>query len=192
MKKLARIILLVILGIGVFIFGTTYIISLLMGEHPNQSKWDAFDNRFEKYYNIVSNNKDASSVSIALDSLEVFIKENDTIGLFDWDKNKFIEVDSLLKNRVSFEAQLKVDRRVNNSFYIDGSSLYVVEAVKKRLNDPDSFEHVETRHYTNEDMDYLAIDMTFRAKNAFGGTITKVATCQLFDDNSVKNLQIRD
>ena len=53
----------------------------------------------------------------------------------------------------------------------DGSHVKMVKAVKDRLNDPDSFEHDETRTWTVDAKGRNAVVMSFRAKNAFGGVI---------------------
>jgi hypothetical protein len=59
----------------------------------------------------------------------------------------------------------------------DGSHRALVRAVKDTMNDPSSFEHVETRY--RDDGETIFLRMTFRGKNAFGGmvmnTITAVA-----------------
>lgn len=57
----------------------------------------------------------------------------------------------------------------------DGSHREFVRTIKRQLNDPDSFEHDETR-VTPEKAGEHQIMMYFRAKNAFGGTIRALAT----------------
>lgn len=53
----------------------------------------------------------------------------------------------------------------------NGSHIKLNEKIKESLNDPKSYEHIET---TFRDMDsFLIINTTFTAKNAFGGTIKK-------------------
>jgi len=53
----------------------------------------------------------------------------------------------------------------------DGSHIKLTEKIKESLNDPKSYEHIET---TYRDMDsFLIINTTFTAKNAFGGTLKK-------------------
>lgn len=189
-SKTNKIILIAFASIAVIIFGGALLVSAVMGNHPHQKKWDEFSNNLEKDYEILIENKDSASVSQSLNRMEKFMVNNDTTGLLSHQKELYMQLDSILTNRKTIENKLKVERRLNNAFYLDGSSLHVVEAVKHQLNDPDSFEHVQTSHYTNPDMDYIAIDMTFRAKNGFGATVTRLATCQLYDDNTIKNLKI--
>jgi argininosuccinate lyase len=64
----------------------------------------------------------------------------------------------------------------------DGAHHELVRVVKKGMNDPGSFEHVETKVLVIKKQEHidtigqgkfndLYIHMTFRGKNAFGGTI---------------------
>lgn len=53
----------------------------------------------------------------------------------------------------------------------DGSHRKFVDAVKQQLNDPDSFEHDETRTWTVREDGRNQVLMQFRAKNGFGGVI---------------------
>jgi hypothetical protein len=51
----------------------------------------------------------------------------------------------------------------------DGSCLKLVRYVKNDLNDPDSFEHVDTGFWIIKD--HAVVIMKYRAKNAFGALI---------------------
>ena len=62
----------------------------------------------------------------------------------------------------------------------DGSHPALVRAVKKQLNDPESFEHLETS--TIDKGDYYIVIMKFTAKNGFGGRVTNTATVQCGKD----------
>lgn len=50
----------------------------------------------------------------------------------------------------------------------DGSNRDLVRQVKAGMREPDSFEHVETRIYGNDNGEH-GLWMTFRARNGFGG-----------------------
>jgi hypothetical protein len=63
----------------------------------------------------------------------------------------------------------------------DGSHSEIVKLTKGRMNDPNSFEHVETKVKPVEDGRHLLF-MTFRGKNAFGGTIVNRATATYAND----------
>ena len=68
--------------------------------------------------------------------------------------------------------------QVQELFFADGQNYQVVQAVKKSMNDPDSFEHIETRHVDNGTGD-VAITMMFRGKNAFGGKVINRAVAMV-------------
>lgn len=57
----------------------------------------------------------------------------------------------------------------------DGSHRDFVRQVRARLNDPDSFEHDETRVTPVSDEGTHLIFMEFRARNAFGGIVRNTA-----------------
>lgn len=64
----------------------------------------------------------------------------------------------------------------------DGSHRNFVKLVKKNMNDPDSFDHVETRYAVLSNNSGIQVSMKFRGKNAFGGTVLNHLTAQ-FDMN---------
>ena len=51
----------------------------------------------------------------------------------------------------------------------DGSHRGLTKLIKKSMNDPDSYNHVETRY--SDKGDHLIVKTTFRGKNAFGGVV---------------------
>lgn len=71
------------------------------------------------------------------------------------------------------------EERVNDlqSGY-DGSIRSVVKFVKNSMNDPESFEHVETRTGFYEKESFI-VSMKYRGKNQFGGVITKYIDVKL-------------
>ena len=52
----------------------------------------------------------------------------------------------------------------------DGAHIKLKQLVKRSMNDPKSFENVQTRY--NDNGDHLILHMVFRGKNAFGGVVT--------------------
>lgn len=54
----------------------------------------------------------------------------------------------------------------------DGSYRPLIKLVKDRMNDPESFEHVETRTGDYGDS-FFYMSMKYRGKNGFGGIITR-------------------
>lgn len=59
----------------------------------------------------------------------------------------------------------------------DGSHRKLERWVKNNMNDPSSYEHIETRYVDNTTS--IGIIMKFRGKNAFGGKVvtTVIAQC---------------
>lgn len=51
----------------------------------------------------------------------------------------------------------------------DGSHRGVTASIKRSMNDPDSYEHVETRY--SDQGSHLIVVTTFRGANAFGGKV---------------------
>lgn len=68
----------------------------------------------------------------------------------------------------------------------DGSHIELVKEIKKLMNDPSSFEHVETRY--NDQGSRLYVVMQFRGTNAFGGVVTQTATAYCDLDGNVEEL----
>ena len=59
----------------------------------------------------------------------------------------------------------------------DGSNRYLVKLIKENLNDPKSFEHVETVY--SDEGTYILVKMTYRANNAFGGLVLQNVTAKV-------------
>ncbi|WP_149525673.1 hypothetical protein [Sphingobacterium hotanense] len=72
---------------------------------------------------------------------------------------------------------------------LNGLILDFEYSVKEMLDNPDSFEHVETSY--NSAKNQANVKMKFRAKNKFGAVVTNVAFGVLnIDDGSVSNIRI--
>ena len=73
----------------------------------------------------------------------------------------------------------------------NGAHRNLEAAVKKAMNDPGSYEHVETKYMDRED--HIMVWMTYRGANAFGGKVLAriVATADL-DGNllTVQNIKL--
>lgn len=62
------------------------------------------------------------------------------------------------------------EERIKRGFSAwDGSHRGLERVIKKTMNDPDSYKHVETVYWDKGD--YLIVKTTFRGKNAFGGVV---------------------
>ena len=65
----------------------------------------------------------------------------------------------------------------------DGSHLELTRAIKKVMNNPDSYKHVETR-YTDLG-DTLMVRTTFRGTNKFGAVVTNTVAATVSLDGRV-------
>lgn len=72
----------------------------------------------------------------------------------------------------------------------DGANRDLVRQVKASMRDPDSFEHVETRIYGNDNGEH-GLWMTFRARNGFGGMNVEKVYARI-DHDSCKALRFGD
>ncbi|WP_392471381.1 hypothetical protein ACF3OC_08355 [Sphingobacterium cellulitidis] len=82
------------------------------------------------------------------------------------------------KDQSDYEAndpQGRIERHFSN---FDGSYTKFRNYIKDNLNNPSSFEHVETRYTDNNDGTVKVI-MKYRGENAFGAILTKYAKCTL-------------
>ena len=65
----------------------------------------------------------------------------------------------------------------------DGSHRGLTKLIKKSMNDPDSYDHAETKYWDNGD--YLIVKTTFRGKNAFGGVVINWVKAKVDLDGNV-------
>lgn len=59
---------------------------------------------------------------------------------------------------------------ISKHFLYDGSHIGLTLAIRKTLNDPDSYEHIRTTYVRNKDT--LTVTTIFRARNENGGMST--------------------
>ena len=78
-----------------------------------------------------------------------------------------------------------VDSQFSN---FDGSHRKVEAAVKSRLNNPSSYEHVNTQYTVNPDA--ITVQSTYRAKNGFGAVVTSSATAEVDAAGNVLSLSM--
>jgi hypothetical protein len=65
----------------------------------------------------------------------------------------------------------------------DGSHINLTKVIKKAMNDPKSYDHVETVYW---DMgDHLVVRTTFRGKNVFGGVVKNTVKAKVSDNGDV-------
>jgi len=99
-------------------------------------------------------------------------------------KGQLSELTTEIQRHERIEQQKKNrDQQIERQFSgWDGSHSGLVKRVKQQMNDPDSFKHVDTKRW---DMgNHLIVSMTFRGKNAFGGTVTNTVKAKVSLDGS--------
>lgn len=79
-------------------------------------------------------------------------------------------------------SQEEEDRRkeeiLSNCFSAwDGSHIKLTKLIKESMNDPDSYEHIETHYWNNNGKIY--VETTFRGKNAFGGIVKETISATI-------------
>jgi hypothetical protein len=68
----------------------------------------------------------------------------------------------------------------------DGSHIELTKIIKKAMNDPDSYEHVETVYWDMKD--HVVVRTTYSGKNAFGGRVKNWVKAKA--DNNGKIIEI--
>lgn len=71
---------------------------------------------------------------------------------------------------------------------IDGSNMAITDYLKQKLDDPDSYEHVETKWVERQDR--LIIYTTFRANNRFGAKIKQVVKAEVSLNNELLSMEV--
>jgi RNA polymerase subunit RPABC4/transcription elongation factor Spt4 len=107
----------------------------------------------------------------------------DYVGVnpYESEQDKQAEKDKAFAKKAVVEARVK---KLESQFSPwDGSHRTLERAIQKSMNDPDSYEHVET---TYRDMgDSLIVSTTFRGKNGFGGTVKNTVVAQVDLDGNI-------
>lgn len=78
------------------------------------------------------------------------------------------------------ERQIQLDKQFSAW---DGSHNTLTELIKKSMNDPESYEHVETNYW---DMtDYIVVRTIYSGKNAFGGRVKNFVKAKFDNDGNL-------
>ena len=73
-------------------------------------------------------------------------------------------------NRIKETSTGQSQKRIEQCFSKwDGSHIELTKLLKSSMNDPDSYEHVETRYWSRDNEIYIIT--TYRGKNGFGATV---------------------
>lgn len=98
------------------------------------------------------------------------------------------------RNKIEEEKRKKLaaekrKKRIESQFSAwDGSHRNLERVIQKSMNDPDSYDHVETAYW--DQGDHLIVRTTFRGKNAFGGVVKNSVKAKVSLNGQV--LQILD
>lgn len=91
------------------------------------------------------------------------------------------------------ENEAKVERRrsINRQFSAwDGSNPFLENYIKQNMNDPGSYEHIETT-YTDKGS-YILVYTTFRGKNAFGAKVINHVKAKMDLEGNVLSMASQD
>ncbi|MCE2659536.1 MAG: hypothetical protein LW854_15050 [Rubrivivax sp.] len=72
----------------------------------------------------------------------------------------------------------------------DGSHMAVEAGIKARMNDPESYKHVQTRFRDEGPGRGLTVYTTFRGSNAFGAVVTNQAVAAVSEAGAVISLNL--
>ncbi|WP_204230881.1 PH domain-containing protein [Aeromonas salmonicida] len=107
----------------------------------------------------------------------------DYVGVnpYESEQDKQVETDKAFAKKALIEARAK---KLESQFSPwDGSHRALERAIKKSMNDPDSYEHVKTTY--NDLGDSLIVSTTFRGKNGFGGVVKNTVVAQVDLDGNI-------
>lgn len=96
------------------------------------------------------------------------------LGSDDTDSNK--NTDGTPKT----ERQIQLEKQFSSW---DGSHNTLTELIKKAMNDPDSYEHVETEYWDMKD--YIVVRTVYSGKNAFGGRVKNFVKAKFDNDGNL-------
>ena len=65
----------------------------------------------------------------------------------------------------------------------DGSHTNLTELIKKAMNDPDSYKHIETVYWDMKN--YIVVRTTYSGTNAFGGRVRNWVKAKVDDEGNV-------
>ena len=106
----------------------------------------------------------------------VSIKDSDTIIFIDFNKQSAINY----LNKIKEERTEKIESHFS---VWDGSHRELTTLIKQSMNDPKSYEHVETVYWDMTDS--LIVQTKFRGKNGFGGIVLSRVKAKISLDGEV-------
>lgn len=136
----------------------------------------------DKDYKLLTSNKYLSDFS-NYESLNKIFSEK----LSDFAPQR---TDLMEEKRLANERKKKVERKeMIESQFTGGRHVGLEVYLMRILNDPDSFEHVETRY--KDEGNYLLVFLKYRANNKFGAKVLNTATAKVdFNGNVIEMINL--
>lgn len=83
--------------------------------------------------------------------------------------------------------QYTPEEKIENQFsQLNGKHNKSVIAIKEKMNDPSSFEHVQTKYWVMDD--HIKVLTTFRGTNALGAVVAQTALTNVSKEDGTVNL----
>jgi len=95
-------------------------------------------------------------------------------GSDDTDSNKNADGTPKTERQIQLEKQFSA---------WDGSHNTLTKLIKRAMNDPDSYEHVETKYWDMKD--YIVVRTVYSGKNAFGGRVKNFVKAKFDNDGNL-------
>lgn len=84
------------------------------------------------------------------------------------------------ESKLNADGTPKTERQIEieNQFSVwDGSHKGLTDLIQEKMNNPDSYEHIETKFIDN--VDYLLVTTEFRGENSFGGMVVNTVSAKV-------------
>lgn len=167
-------------AIGVVILTIIGII-IILGVFGVLDSDDQSAKNYEAYYaiKVINETFDSTEFDNEMAFLDSAILQlSDTTALYDT-ISKILHRKEDLRSMALFRYEIEKinwrNEKINEQFSAwDGSHTMTKQYVKDNMNDPGSFEHVETVYW--DKTDYLIVQMKFRGRNSFGGLVLNTIT----------------
>jgi hypothetical protein len=98
--------------------------------------------------------------------------------------------DEQVKNKVltehakdSIKEEKQVTQIVKQFSTWDGSHIKLTKYIKENMNDPDSFEHIDTKYFIQKNS--IVIIERFRGKNVYGGLVANMIEAKVDMDGNI-------
>jgi hypothetical protein len=93
-----------------------------------------------------------------------------------------------IQAKLAAEIAAKHDRVKKQFSVYDGSHRKLEQYIKANMNDPDSYEHIETQYWVRDS--HIVVRTKFRGRNGFGGKVVASARGEVSYDNEVLNVDM--